>query len=102
MRGLEREGFRHVHILTTPEEVEAAAIERQPLWNNRKSEHGPFDIIGDVHGCFDELLELLVQLEYEVSGAEGGSKLRRPREGVQYSWGTWWIAVQGSPACFGL
>ena len=37
------------------EDIEAATIERQPLWNNRKSEHGPFDIIGDVHGCFDEL-----------------------------------------------
>ena len=32
-----------------------ATIERQPLWNNRSDEHGPFDIIGDVHGCCDEL-----------------------------------------------
>ena len=23
---------------------------------NRRAEHGPFDIIGDVHGCFDELV----------------------------------------------
>ena len=30
-------------------------IERQPLWNNRRQDHGPFDVIGDVHGCFDEL-----------------------------------------------
>jgi protein phosphatase len=62
LRGLEREGFRHVHVLKSPEEVEAAVIERQPLWNNLKHEHGPFDIIGDVHGCFDELIELLRQL----------------------------------------
>ncbi len=55
LRGLEREGFRHVHVLKSLEEIEAAAIERQPLWNNLKHEHGPFDIIGDVHGCFDEL-----------------------------------------------
>ena len=34
-------------------------IERQPLWNDRRDEHGPFDIIGDVHGCFAELDALL-------------------------------------------
>src|SRR5512133_2805654 len=52
LRGLEREGFRHVFTLKTPEEVEAVTIERQPLWNNLKSDHGPFDIIGDIHGCY--------------------------------------------------
>lgn len=51
VRGLRREGFRHVFTLTTPEEVEAATVERQPLWNNLKHETGPFDIVGDVHGC---------------------------------------------------
>src|SRR2546423_12116099 len=64
LRGLEREGFRHVHLLKSLEEIEAAVIERQPLWNNLRHEHGPFDIIGDVHGCFDELVELLTQLDY--------------------------------------
>jgi protein phosphatase len=39
MRGLGREGFRHVHVLKTQDEVDAAVFERQPLWNNRKSEH---------------------------------------------------------------
>ena len=77
LRHLEREGFRHVHILNSLEEVEAAEFQREPLWNNRKSEHGPFDIIGDVHGCFDELAELLEQLGYQP--AEGGLYL--PPEG---------------------
>src|SRR5688572_14927294 len=27
---------------------------------------GPFDIIGDVHGCFEELQELLVLLGYKI------------------------------------
>ena len=67
LRSLEREGFRHVHVLTSPEEAESATIERQPLWNNRKDEHGPFDIIGDVHGCFDELLDLLSRLGYAIA-----------------------------------
>src|SRR5690349_7667026 len=66
LRGLEREGFRHVYVLRGEEEIEAAVIERQPLWNNRRHEHGPFDIIGDVHGCFDELAELLSRLGYDV------------------------------------
>jgi protein phosphatase len=69
LRGLEREGFRHVHVLKSLEEIEAAIIERQPLWNNLKQEHGPFDIIGDVHGCFDELVELIRQLGHGVDEA---------------------------------
>jgi protein phosphatase len=64
MRGLGREGFRHVHVLKSQEEVDGAVVERQPLWNNRKVDRGPFDIIGDVHGCCDELEELLAQLGY--------------------------------------
>jgi len=35
-----------------------------PLWNDRRHEHGPFDIIGDVHGCCDELVQLLDRLGY--------------------------------------
>src|ERR1017187_6143340 len=52
-RGLEREGIRHVFKLSSPEDVDSVTIERQPLWNNKKADHGPFDIIGDVHGCIE-------------------------------------------------
>jgi protein phosphatase len=72
LRLLEREGFRHVHILRSPEEIDAAEIVREPLWNNLKHERGPFDIIGDVHGCFDELLDLLKQLGYSVEAQANG------------------------------
>ncbi len=74
LRGLEREGFRYVYVLESHEEVEQAKIERQPLWNNRKWDSGPFDIIGDVHGCFDELAELLARLGYTIitSGNDEG------------------------------
>ena len=73
IRGLGREGFRHVHVLRSQEELDAAVIERQPLWNNRRHEKGPFDVIGDLHGCCDELEELLQQLGYAVreTGAWG-------------------------------
>jgi len=67
LRHLEREGFRHVFVLTTSEEAESAAVTREPLWNNLKNEHGPFDIIGDVHGCYDELRTLLGTLGYQVA-----------------------------------
>ncbi len=67
IRNLRREGFRHVYEFSTPEEVEAVAVERQPLWNNLKHERGPFDIIGDVHGCFDELRALLERLGYVIA-----------------------------------
>ncbi len=66
LRGLRREGFRHTWLLESQEQVEASLVSRTPLWNNRKREHGPFDIIGDIHGCFDELVELLGLLGYKV------------------------------------
>jgi len=69
LRNLQREGFRHVHVLRTPEDVARVTIERQPLWNNRKSDVGPFDIIGDVHGCADELETLLASLGYVIDGS---------------------------------
>jgi protein phosphatase len=67
---LRDEGFRAVHVLETVEEIDAAKVVREPLRVNRKYEHGPFDIIGDVHGCLDELKELLTKLGYVV-GPEG-------------------------------
>jgi protein phosphatase len=70
LRGLKREGFRHVFVFESPEEVEAATIDRVPLWNDRRDEHGPFDIVGDVHGCCDELESLLTELGYEETQRE--------------------------------
>lgn len=66
IHGLEREGFRQVWVLSSPEEVDAVTVERVPLWNNRRHDHGPFDLIGDVHGCFDELHALLARLGYRI------------------------------------
>jgi protein phosphatase len=62
LRGLEREGFRYVHILKDELDVE---IRRTALWNNKKNQTGPFDIIGDLHGCAAELRELLTTLGWE-------------------------------------
>ena len=75
-RGLRREGFRHVFALNSPDEVDAATVARVPMWTNRQHEPGPFDIIGDVHGCFDELVILLERLGYQLAvraDADGGT-----------------------------
>ena len=73
IKGLKREGFRHVFVMDSIEDVEAATVERVPLWNDKRDEHGPFDIIGDIHGCCDELEELLQRLGYEA-GIEMGTE----------------------------
>ena len=71
LHGLQKEGFRHVFILGSPEEIDGASVVRKPLWNNRRDDHGPFDIIGDIHGCFDELVALLEKLGCTVQAATG-------------------------------
>jgi len=66
LRHLQKEGFRHAYVLKTEEEAQNAEIIRKPLWPNKKDETGPFDIIGDIHGCYDELCALLEKLDYTV------------------------------------
>ena len=76
IRQLDREGFRYVHELRSPEAIDAARIERTPLWTDRRSETGPFDVIGDVHGCADELELLLAKLGYAVEWTGDGENCR--------------------------
>ena len=64
LRGLLREGFRAVHHVDGLRPVEVA---RAPLWSDRRDLTGPFDVVGDVHGCCDELESLLAVLGYEVT-----------------------------------
>lgn len=68
--GLQKEGFRHVHVLRSLAEIDAAQIMRVPLPPDRRDLRGPFDFIGDVHGCLPELLELLETLGYAVRGTQ--------------------------------
>ncbi|MDR1934668.1 MAG: polynucleotide kinase-phosphatase, partial [Candidatus Accumulibacter sp.] len=78
IRHLEKEGFRYVYVLNGEEEANAVEIVRKPLWNNKKEESGPFDIIGDIHGCFDELCVLLEKLGYALDTRDFSA---RPPEG---------------------
>jgi protein phosphatase len=68
IKDLKREGFRHIYILDSVEEIESiTSIKREKLYNDKKEDRGPFDIIGDVHGCFTELTALLTKLGYTVA-----------------------------------
>jgi polynucleotide kinase-phosphatase len=68
IKHLKGEGFRHIFVLDSVEEIESiTAIKRDKLYNDRKDVKGPFDIIGDVHGCFTELTELLIKLGYTIN-----------------------------------
>jgi protein phosphatase len=78
LRNLKYEGFRNIYILNSVEEIDSAIVERQPLWNNLKHLHGPFDIIGDVHGCFHELTELFRQLGYAIAEIDDVYRVQPP------------------------
>ena len=79
LRGLQKEGFRQIHVMNSPEEVDALEIAREPLWTDQRQDHGPFDIIGDIHGCFEELTELLTTLGYDLDPYQPGETLLSAR-----------------------
>jgi len=75
LRFLEREGFRKVHVLRSEAEVDNAEIVLEKRYNDLRHLTGPFDIVGDVHGCCDELETLLTRLGYQVVGNGDGTGL---------------------------
>jgi protein phosphatase len=70
LRGLQREGFRQVWTLGSEAGITAATVSRQPLWTDKRTDPGPFDIIGDIHGCAAELALLLEKLGYSLAWSE--------------------------------
>ncbi len=82
LAGLKREGFNRTWVLRGSDEVEGAVVERQPLWTDKRTDPGPFDIIGDVHGCYDELVELLERLGYEVALGGGDARHSEARRAL--------------------
>jgi polynucleotide kinase-phosphatase len=68
IKKLKGEGFRHIFVFDSVAEIDAiATIKRDKLYNDKKDVKGPFDIIGDIHGCFTELTELLTKLGYVIN-----------------------------------
>lgn len=71
LKGLRREGFHDVHVLLPPD-IEDAVITRRRLFNDQRERHGPFDLVGDVHGCRAELEALLGQLGWAIERDRDG------------------------------
>lgn len=94
IKNLKKEGFRHIYVLHSLKEIESVSIIREKLWNDKKDEHGPFDIIGDIHGCDDELLLLLEKLGYHIErkGLQTilATKFFTPKEEKLFSLVIWW------------
>ncbi len=66
INNLHREGFRKVFVLRGLDEIDAATVVREPMWPDKRDLTGPFDIIGDIHGCHTELVDLLRELGWDV------------------------------------
>jgi protein phosphatase len=81
LKGLQREGFRAVHTLRGEAEIADVAITRTKLYNDLRHETGPFDIVGDIHGCRAELELLLSSLGYEISRDDAGRAVGARHDG---------------------
>ncbi|MBM4344549.1 MAG: AAA family ATPase [Deltaproteobacteria bacterium] len=75
---LKQEGFRTVYVLDSEAAVAAARFERTRMAYDRTDDRGPFDIIGDVHGCADELKALLGELGYRRTDRDGAEVFAHP------------------------
>ncbi|WP_158220416.1 AAA family ATPase, partial [Kineosporia sp. A_224] len=69
---LQREGFRIVHVLRGADEVAAAHVRFTRMLNDHRELTGPFDVVGDVHGCRGELETLLTTLGYGLRRDDEG------------------------------
>lgn len=75
IKKLKREGFRKIYVLNSEAEVNAVTeIVREKLYNDKREISGPFDIIGDIHGCYDETVLLLEKLGYIKKAVENDGK----------------------------
>jgi polynucleotide kinase-phosphatase len=72
MSRIAKDGFRRVHVLRGAEEIATATVSYEKAWSDRRELIGPFDIIGDVHGCRSELESLLAALGWEITRDSGG------------------------------
>lgn len=79
---LRQEGFHTIYHLTDPIQADQCRVQIERLWTDRTDDCGPFDLIGDVHGCAEELQELLIKLGYRLTpDGEDGWKVEPPPPG---------------------
>lgn len=58
-------------------DCEETTLHMLPSPTDRRDDAGPFDIVGDVHGCLEELRELLADLGYDVAEYRDADHQRR-------------------------
>lgn len=87
---LEKEGFTVIHI---PAGGDLGAVEAVPSGWNNQTLRGPFDIIGDIHGCIHTLEALMAKLGYSEDGSHPeGRQLVSVGDIVdrgRHTWDTW-------------
>lgn len=66
LKNHQNEGFKKIQIIDFEKDIENIEIERTKLLCDKKDVTGNFDIIGDIHGCFEELKELLAKIGYLI------------------------------------
>ncbi len=64
---LHREGFAQVYVFDSPAALDGARVDIGSI--RPDDDQSPFDVVGDVHGCIDELRALLQLLGYAPWGA---------------------------------
>lgn len=65
LRKIKREGFANVFVVDE-KTVSETEVRKVPLWTDKRSDAGPFDIVGDVHACHDEFVALLDRLGWQA------------------------------------
>ena len=84
LRNIKTEGFAKIYTFKSEADADSVtSIVREKLYNDKTELHGPFDIIGDVHGCYEELTALLQKLGYIIEeraddGTNYGIKVTSP------------------------
>lgn len=63
---LHKYGVHSVHAFTEMDKLQNLVINKVKLAIDKRTDQGPFDIIGDIHGCYDELKALLEKMNYQI------------------------------------
>jgi protein phosphatase len=77
---LHKHGVHSVHVINQLDKLQEIVINKNKLPIDKKEHEGPFDIIGDIHGCFDELKALTLKLGYQIEEVDGNFKVTHPHQ----------------------